>query len=1350
MIKKDKMKLNPAIKVSQNKIYIYETPNNLDTKGFLKIGQTERDAEGRILDQTGTAMVRPKILAKYEAVDDNGQVFSDKEIHQFLLKKGIENLKHYGSGKNSEWFKISFDEIDKVIKNRQHFIDNFEFLKNKPTEIQLYPSQQEALNRTYDRWKILQENHNTTDSNIRKFLWNAKPRFGKTLTAYKFAEKIKANNVLIMTQRASISNSWFSDYHEYIRNSKYSNYEFGSSKDNKIENEETVKAQALDEKMSEKLARSDNKSLIYYTTLANIKGKDKSGEFKKKNAWIFNAHWDLVILDETHEGTITDAMIKVLESLDHDFLLELSGTPFRKMTETQGYTAKNTYSWSYIEEQEAKENWDYSQGGNPYINLPKLNMYTFQVPSNVRVTSDLSKYSFDFNEFWKISADKFIHEQEIDTFLDILSNQKERYDDPQIQYYPFADKDTREQLRHTFWKLPSTAAVKLLAKKLRIHEFFSQYTVIEAAGSDKGQSSIKAEKQVKAAIGDNGLKTKTITLSVDMLTTGATVKEWTAVLMLDNTSDTGKYIQTVFRAQTPWKAMLEDGTTFVKTNAFVFDFAPDRVLTIAEDYANMDIKTGVEIVGNSSADRQIKTQALINFLPIIAMDEDGEMRYLDAKDTVNIINYTAARRIIDEGFMSSSLFNVKALFRLKDKDYERVREIMSEISPVSPDKRKNKKQQGKPLAEENPEDTFEIEKEKVISRSGLGEKKFAVIEEANSKCDEKLDLILEKATEQAGEEITKEDFKKFEQAKKLLDEAKEKKKKEEKKFQDHLQGFSRAVPIFLMAYAHDGMTFEDLEEQIPSADFEQVTGITKEHFKYLRQVRDDSGEPIFVEGAFNSAIHEFLKRKRATERYYKNEIEDDIYDNIPSQENNRVFTPKRVVNMILDAFEAENPTFFKSDKVKILDPYVKSGNFLAEAAKRFYKYSKDKDIKRIIENQLFGIAPFDIYATLAQETVYGFADTKFKHYLRNRNIRPEPRIEELVKAGKLEEIIKEHFGNMKFDVVIGNPPYQEGNYQIYTDFYVNAIKQANYVCLIFPTGWQQFKTANGLKKMNDIKIKRDNQIVHIDNRQNVFEGVAGAEWTNIILWKRFYNNGLNGKQRILLEGEYQGEVLLPTSKSDIEKPEEIFSIADKVGAFMSEKISSIGSARKPYGFEADPIDNPQKYNLTLSDSRTSHYNVRLFGNKSRKRTHTFIERSKLVKESEMLESFKIFVPKAWGNMDERKGYLGGAFSEILVAKPFDACSEMYIEFGPFNNIDEAKNAKKYFYTKFFRAVFYKDKTSQNTARDTYRSVPFQNFTNNSDIDWSQPITQIDQQLYKKYGLSEKEIAFIEEKVKEME
>ena len=1348
MIKKDKMKLNPAIKVSQNKIYIYETPNNLDTKGFLKVGQTGQDSEDRILDQTGTAMVRANILAEYEAVDDNGQVFSDKEIHQFLLRKGIENLKHYGSGKSSEWFKIGFNEIDKVIKNRQHFIDDFEFLKNKPTEIQLYPSQQEALNQTYARWKILQENPNTTDSNIRKFLWNAKPRFGKTLTAYKFAEKIQAKNVLIMTQRASISNSWFSDYHEHIRNSKDSNYEFGSSKDNKIENEETVKAQAIDEKMSEQLSHSENKSLIYYTTLANIKGKDEAGEFKKKNAWIFNAHWDLVILDETHEGTTTNAMTKVLESLDHDFLLELSGTPFRKMTETQGYTAKNTYSWSYVEEQEAKENWDYSQGKNPYINLPKLNIYTFQVPSSVRVTSDLSEYSFDFNEFWKISADKFIHEREIDTFLDILSNQKERYDDPQTQYYPFADKDTREQLRHTFWKLPSTAAVKALAKKLRTHKFFSQYKIIEAAGSNEGQNSIKAEKEVKAAIGDNGLKTKTITLSVDMLTTGTTVKEWTAVLMFDNSTSASKYIQTAFRAQTPWNATFGDGTTFVKTNAFVFDFNPDRVLKIAEDYANMDTETGVEIVGNSSADRQTKTQALINFLPIIAMDEDGEMRYLDAKDAVNIINYTTARKIVDEGFMSNSLFNVKALFRMKGKDYERVREIMSEISPVSAlDKRKNKKQQGEPLAEENPEDTFEIEKEKVISQSNLGEKKFAAIEEATSLGDENLDLVLERATEQAGEEITKEDLEKFEQAKKPFEEAKKKQKTEEEKFRDHLRGFARTIPVLLMAYAHNEMTFENFEKRIPQVDFEQVTGITKEQFEYLRQARDESGEPIFVEGAFNSAIHEFLKRKRATELYYKSEAEGDIYDNIPSQENNRVFTPKRVVNMMLDVFEAENPAFFKSDKVKILDPYVKSGNFLAEAAKRFYKYSKDKDIKRIIENQLFGIAPFDIYATLAQETVYGFADTKFKHCLRNRNIRPEPQIEELVKAGKLEEVIKEHFGNMKFDVVIGNPPYNDGaKQQLYTSFYVNAIKSADNVCMIFPVGWQEPKNANNLKKMNNAKIKYDPQIVQIDNRQNVFDGVKGAEWTNIILWKRFYNNGLNGKQKILTEGQNPQDIRLLIDKGDIEKPAEIVEMAKIVEAFPGfVSAQTITSVRKPYGLSTDVIKDPSKYGLPeFSEQKVEDTDFKIYGLENRKQVIRFLpENYPIPRRSNNMLKYKVLIGKAWGNFSE--GYLGGAYADIIIAKPGEICAENFLESGSFNNFEEARFHSKYLMTKFVRALLFRHKNSQDNSKDKWGSVPVQDF---SEPWWDLSIKEIDKKLMEKYNIPENIQKFVFENIQE--
>ena len=337
---------------------------------------------------------------------------------------------------------------------------------------------------------------------------------------------------------------------------------------------------------------------------------------------------------------------------------------------------------------------------------------------------------------------------------------------------------------------------------------------------------------------------------------------------------------------------------------------------------------------------------------------------------------------------------------------------------------------------------------------------------------------------------------------------------------------------------------------------------------------------------------------------------------------------------------------------------------------------------------------------------------------------------------------------MKFDVIIGNPPYQEGNYQIYTDFYLEARAAANNVCYIFPTGWQQYKTSNGLGKMNKEEIKLDPQIIKIINMQDAFPGVAGAEWTNIILWKKGYDNKLQGKQRIYTNDKEE-IVRLSISKDDVEKPKEILSIVDKVNLLGEPKILSIGSARKPYGFEADPIDNPAKYGLTIFREYDESHSARLFANEKRKRTTVYIEKSKIPKISSLFDSYKIFVPKAWGNMDEKDGFLGGSYSKIEVAEPKDCCSEMYIEFGPFESKDEAINAKKYFYTKFFRAVFYKDKISQNTAIQTYRSVPIQNFTNNSDIDWTKSIENIDKQLYKKYGLSDKEISFIEEKVKEM-
>ena len=341
---------------------------------------------------------------------------------------------------------------------------------------------------------------------------------------------------------------------------------------------------------------------------------------------------------------------------------------------------------------------------------------------------------------------------------------------------------------------------------------------------------------------------------------------------------------------------------------------------------------------------------------------------------------------------------------------------------------------------------------------------------------------------------------------------------------------------------------------------------------------------------------------------------------------------------------------------------------------------------------------------------------------------------------------------MKFDYCIGNPPYQDenSNERLYPYFYKAGIGIADCVEMIFPNAWRNAKSSNGLSVMNNAMIKKDNQIVFIKDEHKVFSGVSGAEWTNIVLWKKHFDNGFNGAQKVIDENGNETVEVLPIDVCDIRKPKEIVSIVDKVNEKNEPKIFDFVSSSKPYGFRSDPLDNPLKYGIRLFDKQFNG-SVCLYGLKSGcGRTFKYIDRNLLPKESVCLDAYKLFVVKAWGNMDEKKGFLGGSYSRIIVAGPKDCCSEMYLEVGPFHSEEEAQNARKYFYTKFFRAVFYRNKFSQNTAKETYVSVPLQDFTSASDIDWSKSIHEIDLQLYQKYGLDEKEIAFIEEKVKAME
>ena len=321
---------------------------------------------------------------------------------------------------------------------------------------------------------------------------------------------------------------------------------------------------------------------------------------------------------------------------------------------------------------------------------------------------------------------------------------------------------------------------------------------------------------------------------------------------------------------------------------------------------------------------------------------------------------------------------------------------------------------------------------------------------------------------------------------------------------------------------------------------------------------------------------------------------------------------------------------------------------------------------------------------------------------------------------------KENF----FYGIVGNPPYQGKNHQqIYTDFYLISKKIGNVVSLIFPAGWQEPKNANNLYKMNNKSVKKDKQIVLIDNRRNVFSYIQ-AEWTNIIVWKRGYNNNLNGKQIVYTNGENPIITEFLIKHETNKKPKEILLLAKCISRSQNfESISKITSSRKPYGL-GTKVENISKIKKNTCD-------IKLYSNKWLGSVGWVPSNYEFPIKSLALNKYKVFVPYAWGNLYE-KHYLCGTFADIIIAFPNESCTETYLESGCFEDYETAKKHAKYLMTKFARALLYVNKTSQHSTT-AWGAIPIQDY---SEKWWDKSIEDIDKELMKKYNVPENIQEFI--------
>lgn len=1101
-------------------IYAYTTPNDISHNGWTKIGYTaSQSVEDRIKQQSHTVDAKVKLLwrgnARYE--DGSDETFTDHDFHDYLVQK-----RHVERKPQTEWFHIDGHTSHQYF----HEFADRDYAdvqgNDKQVQYQLRKEQQAAVDKTIAYFLKNGEGS--------EFLWNAKPRFGKTLTAYDLVREMQMQNVLVVTNRPSIANSWFDDFDKFI--AWQTNFKF-------VSENESLKGKTVLSRNEFLDAISDGKDYdqVVFESLQGLKrsvyfGGDSNATDLK---WIKDLNWDLLIIDEAHEGVDTYKTDKAFDKIKRKYTLHLTGTPFKALARGK-FAADQIYNWSYADEQQAKANWneDSDGGSNPYAVMPRLNMFTYQLSQMMEdnlkqgvnlENGDKADPAFDLNEFFRTQGGKFVYDKAVDHFLDLLTTGEK---------YPFSTPELREELAHTFWLLNRVDSAKALAKKLNDHErfpVFKDYKVILAAGDGKLDDDQLDEDQLdminKKAFDRVQKATKefdkTITLSVGQLTTGVTVKPWSGVLMFSSMKSPAEYMQAAFRAQNPY-TFERDGHLVQKENAYVFDFDPTRTLTIFDEFAN-DLMAETSNGKGTAAEHEANIRKLLNFFPVIGEDDDGKMVELDAKQVMSIPRQLKSQEVVKRGFMSNFLFaNISRIFAAPAE----VRDILNGLVTAKEGKTQKSDQDAIEGAEDipvNDDGEVEIPKERVIGKSKelFGDKLYSDLgnqlmgsmpetddadfkstakniskkitdslhKEVISRIANNYDLTkretnkqqkqLEKETEQEFKRVADEfndqkniadvNYKKEQAAARdqsELNEAKSKyensiqgivdnfnktmqdhvkktvedvpikvverieKNEEQKKLNNieedaraHLRGFSRTIPSFIMAYGDKNLTLQNFDDYTEDDVFKEVTGITEDQFRFLRDGGDyvdtETNEKkhfdghLFDEVVFNDSIQQFLEKKNQLSNYFEDNSKEDIFDYIPPQKTNQIYTPKAVVKHMVDDLEANNPGIFDDPDKTFADLYMKSGLYITEIVKRLFRSKKMKQlfpndherIKHIMEHQVYGFAPTRIIYLIATNYIFGF-DKDLKDSLMEKNFK-QVDAAKYAQEGTLQDVVQREF-----------------------------------------------------------------------------------------------------------------------------------------------------------------------------------------------------------------------------------------------------------------------------------------------------------------------------------------------------
>ena len=1218
--------------------------------------------------------------------------FHDKDVHKVLTRSGINHSKYL---EGNEWFETDLETAKQAIKavkeGREYLQNIIEETPQAETRIELRPEQKEAVAKTQ---KVFKKKD--------KMLWNAKMRFGKTMTSLQLIKEEKFQKVLIMTHRPVVSDSWFEDYRKLKMDE--TGYEYGSV--NKGAHITSLK--------------KGDKPFIYFASIQLL--RYNNGETNLKD--FADVDWDLIIIDEAHEGTQTELSDIVLKQLikENTKVLELSGTPFNLLDQ---FDEDQVYTWDYTMEQQAKTKWKYEHPDepNPYDSLPKVLMYTFEMKNKAKFM-DESK-SFNFREFFRTDEnEQLVYKKEVNTFLDNITNKDSKTN------YPFSTPEYRNELRHTLWIMPGVKEANAFEDLLNEHPIFGKeykiVNVVRGSYTDNGVTNEADIEKVRNAITDDPTATKTITLTVRKLTTGVNVPQWTAVMFLSNTNSAMNYLQAAFRAQTPYS----HEKLGKKERCYIFDFAPDRALTVMAESAQINTGVGKK---NTSDQKQAMTN-LLNFLPILGSSETG-MKTYDVDNMLTQLKRVYAEKAVRSGFEDDSLYNDR-LLTLTAEDASMFNKLNAIVGKTQKQKVKN---------------TI------TVNENGLTDPEY-----------------------EAGEKAKKKPARKRTEEEKALIEKIKEAKKDRQKLISILRGVSIRIPMMIYGMKVDfdkDITIKDFINKVDDESWKEFMpkGFTKGMFSEITKYYDAE---VFIEAG--RIIRQRAKSFDSLDFIERAERVSELFGSFKNPDKETVLTPWRVVNMQtaksvggLNFYDDEftsttngatsNLHWVEKDitseiyhpETKILDINSKTGLYPLHAAISLYyqkvvanddsHFEADKVYQDILANNVYAVAKTPMAKTITERTLTGYRDYKTNvKYIEDLTDILKNDIEE----GKQK--VEEAFNQVKFDVVIGNPPYQEDtdnnrDTPIYHHFMELSYAIADKVVLITP-GRFLFKAGQTPKNWNE-KMLADEHLKVIYYEQKSSEIFPNTDIKGgIVVTYHNSEEKFGAIGQFISIPELNGILHKVVNREDFQPISNIhfgnstYKLTKKVYEDFPEFEERVSRAER-FSVGSNVFE---RFSEIFFDAKQNDDDIQIYGRKNNERTYQWVKRE-YISGHPNLDKYKIFVPGANGS-----GALGEVLSTPLIGEPLIGYTQTFISFGAFDNKEEAENLLKYIKTKFARVMLGTLKITQNNkTKEVWKNVPLQNFTSTSDIDWTKSIAEIDQQLYKKYGLSEEEIQFIESKVKEM-